>query len=91
MDGNTKIESNGTGDKVMLDGIDISNMLIGVDIHMKGGEAPQIGFELCNMETMLYEVEHDLRRSDRLVTTAIAILWAELLKHRDLYSGFWRA
>lgn len=88
MVGNLKIESNGTGGKVMLDGTDISNMLIGVDIHMRGGEAPRIGFELCNLETMLYEVEHDTRRNDRLVTTAIAILRAELLKHGDLYNGF---
>lgn len=88
MDGNIKIESNGTGGKVMLDGTDISNMLMGVDIHMRGGEAPEIGFELCNLETMLYEVEHGLVRSDRLVTTAIAIIRAELLKRGDLYNGF---
>lgn len=88
MEENIKIESNETGGKVTLNGTDISTMLMSADIHLCACEAPRITFECINPETMLYEVEHNVGKHDELITAAIAILRAELLKHSDIYNGF---
>lgn len=85
---NKKIESNGTEGKVTLNGTDISTMLMSTDIHLCACEAPRITFECINPATTLYEVKHNVGKYDELITAAIAILQAELLKHSDIYNGF---